>query len=131
MYGAEEGVRMMNKKYAIKIFVSGLGLSLVILMILFGQFTLVNVSNALGVVAILCIVLGAFRQATYLRFFDLTVFGTKKLYEMAFKKDFEKKDSKIGEYHDYVKTVYHEKNFVELYVVGIVMIFLSLASTLG
>lgn len=103
--------------------------------ILTGLFTLrlglslVGVADGITLSGITFLILGLFRIARYLRFYDLPVFGFKKFAEL-WKKDFKKRGSSVGEYHQFVEETFHQVDFKEAFGVGGLFLFMGMVLSL-
>lgn len=98
--------------------------------IFLGKPTASNVADAVSLTGILFLILALFRTAKYLHFYDLPIYGGKKFAEL-FRK-YEKEESTLGEYHEYVQSLNYRINFIEAYVTAGILLFSSfLASAAG
>lgn len=82
-------------------------------------------SDSIAVLGLIYIVIALFRFVRRLRFFDLPIFGVKKLWEIIRTRNYSKSDSKVGEYVDYLTNNKYEKPFIALLLVGITLITCS------
>lgn len=94
--------------------------------ILFGKgYSFESVSNIFFIIGLGYLILGLFRLTRVLKFFDLLIFGWKKLIEIIVTRNYSKKNSKTGEYIDYLKENKYCKSYIELIVIGIVILLIS------
>lgn len=92
------------------------------------EYSLLGVSDAFAVTGLLFLILALFRTARYMRFYDLPIYGFKKFVEIWRVKEPSSKNSKLGNYGDFVRNYTHEKNYGEAYVLAAVLLAVSAAA---
>ena len=107
---------MINYKKLIKNYIVMMLSAVLVLSIVFKGISVLKISDSLAVVGILTFVLACFKASKYLGLYDLFAYGSKKIVEIIFCSKYEKTDSKVGEYCDYLKKNKKNKDFIELFV---------------
>lgn len=91
------------------------------------EYSLLGISDALAIAGLMFMILALFRTAKYMRFYDLPIYGFKKFVEIWKVKEPSKKNSKLGNYGDFVQNYVHEKNYAEAYVLAAALLVTSYA----
>lgn len=89
------------------------------------EYSLLGISDAFAIAGLMFMILALFRTAKYMRFYDLPIYGFKKFVEIWKVKEPSKKNSKLGNYGDFVQTYEHEKNYAEAYLFAAVLLVLA------
>lgn len=87
----------------------------------------VGVSDACAVTGILFLITALFRYARFLRFYDLIIFGFLKFIDIWKNDKFSGKDSRTGQYHEFVSRQVHERDYMEAFFTAGVFLLLSAA----
>lgn len=101
-----------------------------LVMVLFAlrrEYSILGISDALAIAGLMFMILALFRTAKYMRFYDLPIYGFKKFVEIWKVKEPSKKNSKLGNYGDFVQTYEHEKNYAEAYLFAAALLILAFA----
>ena len=75
------------------------------------EYSLLGVSDAFAISGLMFMILALFRTAKYMRFYDLPIYGFKKFVEIWKVKEPSRKNSKLGNYGDFVQNYVHKKNY--------------------
>lgn len=104
----------------------GIAACLVILLfVIRREYSLLGISDAFAISGLMFMILALFRTAKYMRFYDLPIYGFKKFMEIWKIKEPSKKNSKLGDYGDFVQTYEHEKNYMEAYVLASLLLIVA------
>lgn len=84
-----------------------------------------TLSDSIAILGLIYIIIALFRFVRTLRFFDLPIFGVKKLWEIIRTRNYTKSDSKVGEYVDYLTNNKYVKPYIPILLVGITLLSCS------
>lgn len=118
-------MKKVHGNSVIKNFIIALVLSGVYLVLFCDNISFKGVSDSLFIVGIVFLILGLFRITRTLKFYNLLIFGWKKLIEIIVTRNYSKRDSKTGEYFDYQKESEYNKPYAEFIITGLTMIIVS------
>ena len=91
------------------------------------EYSLLGVSDAFAISGLMFMILALFRTAKYMRFYDLPIYGFKIFVEIWKVKEPSRKNSKLGNYGDFVQNYVHKKNYAEAYVLAAALLVTSYA----
>ena len=89
------------------------------------EYSLLGVSDAFAISGLMFMIMALFRTAKYMRFYDLPIYGFKKFVEIWKIKEPSKKNSKLGNYGDFIQNYKHERNYMEAYFLAAVMLLIA------
>lgn len=117
-------MRSLDKSRLIRYGVAAVVISGVFFFGFLRELTFVNVLDAITLTGICFLLVGLFRTAKYLHFYDLPIYGGKKFVELF--RRYSKQESKLGEYHEFVQGLNYQENFKEAYLMAGVLLGISL-----
>lgn len=121
-------MRSLDKSRLIRYGVAAVVISGVFFFGFLKEFTFVNVLDAITLTGICFLLVGLFRTAKYLHFYDLPIYGGKKFVELF--RRYSKQESKSGEYHEFVQGLNYQVNFKEAYLIAGVLLGIALMASM-
>lgn len=118
-------MKTLDKARMVRYGIAAAIISAIFFFVFLKEFTLINLLDSITLTGICFLIVGMFRTAKYLHFYDLPIYGGKKFVEL-FKGRYSKKQSKVGEYHEYVQNLDYQVNFKEAYVTAGILLGVSL-----
>lgn len=116
----------ISYKLLLKHFIVSMILANIYLIIGNHSYNYVSISNSMAIIGLAYLIIGLFKVVLNLGFFDIFVFGFNKLFEIITKYNYSSKESKIGEYPDYINNAKSNRAYVELLIVSLSLISLSI-----
>ncbi len=110
----------LDKRQLLRYSVIAAGLSAVFFFLILREMTLLNLMDSVTLSGICFLILALFRTARYLHFYDLPMYSSKKFMELF--RGGSNPETKVGQYHEYIKTLNHPANFKEAYLVAAVLL---------
>ncbi len=83
-------------------------------------------SDALAIIGICYLIVGLFRLVRQSGFFDLTIFGTKKLWEIITTRNYVVSDAKYVDFIKYKNENQYTKRFSELLITAAILLMASI-----
>ena len=87
------------------------------------QWTFVGLSDACALSGIVFLIIALFRLARWLRFYDLVIYGFRKVKQIWKNENF--LDTSEGSYGAFVESRRYEKNYVETFIAALCMFVCS------
>lgn len=116
----------MNYKLFARILLSGAAASLLLALLFRAPRIPESLSNGTFLTAMGLLFFGLFRLTRKLGFYDIAVYGMKKLSEVAGKKEYNPRESELGSYHDYQESHPYTKPWREFCLSGLIFLLVSL-----